>query len=709
MYMCGKNGVRIITGIVRHGLPLSAVLLILSACSSGGDSDTTGDTGNTGNTGNTNRSPIVIAGSSQAVLENTTVNLSGSASDPDQGDTLTYAWTQLSGQVVVINNADAASASFTAPDVAAGIPEALMFRLTVTDNGGLSTSGQVTITVSEPQANVTISGTLSYEFPPPNTAPVCDGLNFSAIETRPIRGATVQIIDAVTDAVLGSATASDIGGYSITVPGQTQVFVRVRAELKRVGAPSWDVEVRNNVVSAGDPNPPVRGARPLYVLDGADFDSGFADSSRNLTATTGWNIPSANYNGVRAAAPFSVLDTIFTAMQLVIGEEPQATFPPLDAFWSVGNNTAQGTGTLSESIDAGELGTSFFIDFQGNELFLLGMEGDDAEEFDDHVIVHEWGHYFESSFSRSDSIGGAHGPDDRLDPRVAFGEGFATALSGIALGDPNYCDTLWFQGDLRGFRINIEGGSSVSAGWWDEFSIIRLVYDLWDTVDDATDTGSIGFGPIYEVMVGDQAVTGAFTSIFSFAESLRSQNPGELAFIDAQLTAEGITAAGVDRWASTETSVPSGPNDPPAPLDVLPVYTTIVPDGSVTEICSNRQYEGVGVFGSTGNKLGEHRFVRMNIAVQRPYTFSIITTTDVTPEASDPDMHFFLNGQFQNQFIGNDLQGRSGDVNQEIFTTPNSLTPGEYVIDVWEWRYQDSTRPDTYPDRVCFDVSVTPS
>ncbi len=689
-----SDSLKFATGRVRRALLLSAVLLLATACNSGNSVDN-------GNQPPVNRVPSAAAGSDIIVVENTSVTLNGSASDPDPGDSLTFAWSQLSGLTVTLDNANMATASFMAPDVAEGSPAALTFQLTVTDTAGASSSDDVVVTVQNPQASVTISGKVNYEFPPAVSAPICRGLDFANFVVRPIRGATVQVIESGSNAVLGSMQASDTGDFSFTVPGQTDVFLRVRAELKQSGTQTWDVDVRNNVVDPSVPNPPPRSVRPLYVLDGTVFSSGALNSTRNLTAATGWDLGSASYTGVRAAAPFAILDAIYAAVRLIADEDLQASFPPLDAFWSPANNTANGSGSFEQNIDSGEIGTSFYL---SDELFLLGMEGDDAEEFDDHVVVHEWGHYFEDNFSRSDSIGGPHGPDDRLDPRVAFGEGFATALSGMVLDDPNYCDTLWFQGDLRGFRIDIEGSTSLFPAWFDELSVLRLLYDLWDTDNDGSDDGSVGFGAIYKVMTGDQAVTDAFTTIFSFAESIKAQNPAAVAFIDAQLTNEGITASNIDRWADSEVNKPQGA------LDVLPVYTTIVPDGSISEICSNRQYEAASNdFDSTGNKLSEHRFAKFTVGVQRPYRFSLVTTTSVTPEVSDPDMHFFLNGQFQNRFVGNTLQGRSGDANQEIFTTPVSLTPGVYVIDLWEWRYEDDTRPETYPNRVCFDVSITPS
>lgn len=131
-----------------------------------------------------------------------------------------------------------------------------------------------------PPANVTISGTVQYEFVPPE--PDCNGLNFNGTLTRPIRQATVQIINNATGAVIDEMPSNDAGDYVFTVDANTMVFLRVRAELKRTGAtPSWDVEVRDNTANTGSP----LGSRALYVLDGSAFSSGSSNMTRNLTAT----------------------------------------------------------------------------------------------------------------------------------------------------------------------------------------------------------------------------------------------------------------------------------------------------------------------------------------------------------------------------------------------------------------------------------------
>lgn len=658
---------------------LAAAALAACSSSSGGDGAAQ------------NNAPTANAGNDRTVVELSAVTLSGMGSDPDAGDSLSFSWSQTGGPPVTLNNASTADADFMAPDVAAGNPEVLSFRLTVTDSAGLSDTDDVSVTVQEPGAVVTISGVMEYEFPPPNAG--CDGLNFNNVQLRPIRRATVQALDDTGMTVLDSTVTDDFGNYSVTVNASTDIILRVRAELKKGGSPSWDVEVRNNVDTS--PSPPPLSQRPLYVMDSAVMDSGVIDQTVDLTATTGWDSGSESFTGPRVAAPFAVLDTIYSAIEFVADTDPGADFPPLDAFWSPDNTNVDG------DTDAGEIGTSFY---SGNQLFLLGKDGVDAEEFDDHVVVHEWGHYFEDNFSRSDSIGGAHGLSDLLDMRVAFGEGWATALSGMALDNPTYCDTLWFGGSLSGFMIDIEGHNSGTAGWYNEISVMRILYDLWDTVDDGADNSSIGFLPIYNTFVGPQVVTSAFTSIFSFATELKNVS-GQDAFIDALLMEQNIDT-GSDEFGDNESN-----DGPGTPEDVLPIYTDITL-GNTSQICVNSQFDS----GRDGNKLSEHRYLRLNLPASQVVTFTMTANPEPstpTPgfdctadpddpenhEHSDPDFTVWRNGQFM-------WFGFSCEPNSEVTTTGGSLPAGDYVIDINDFRHEDDESPGGYPEQVCFDFTA---
>ncbi len=87
--------------------------------------------------------PVAAAGDFE-VDPGAAVTLDGSgssgSSDPD-GDALTWAWSQMSGESVTLAGANAAQATFTAP----AEPGALAFRLTVADPGGLADNDEVTV------------------------------------------------------------------------------------------------------------------------------------------------------------------------------------------------------------------------------------------------------------------------------------------------------------------------------------------------------------------------------------------------------------------------------------------------------------------------------------------------------------------------------------------------------------------------------------
>ena len=94
-----------------------------------------------------NSPPAVEAGGDQTVAEGATVNLSGTATDADPGDTLTYEWTHDSALAITIAGSDSLSASFAAPDVAADTT--ITVTLTVSDGTvDVSDALQVTITDS---------------------------------------------------------------------------------------------------------------------------------------------------------------------------------------------------------------------------------------------------------------------------------------------------------------------------------------------------------------------------------------------------------------------------------------------------------------------------------------------------------------------------------------------------------------------------------
>jgi hypothetical protein len=373
----------------------------------------------------------------------------------------------------------------------------LLRRLILVSAGVLmlaSCGGGGSAAPAPPPANVTISGTVTYDQVPFGVA-LGSGLDFNNIQQRPVRRLTLQVMDAASPStVLTSTDTGDNGAYTVTVPSNTDVFLRVRAELTQTGTQSFEVRVSDNTQ-----------ANALYVLDGSNFHSGTTDSTRDLNAASGWSASSNSYSGARAAAPFAILDALFDAMALVLAADANAQLPLLDIYWSTNNRPS---GSINRPI--GDIGTTSFFPVPASNpgIYVLGLVNNDTDEFDRHVLVHEWGHYLENVLSRSDNIGGSHALGEQLDLRVAFGEGWGNALSAMGTSDPEYRDSF---GSSQGtdFGFNVEGRAGSNPGWYSEESVQEVLYDLFDADSDGVDSISLGFAPIYEVFVGAQKTTPA--------------------------------------------------------------------------------------------------------------------------------------------------------------------------------------------------------
>lgn len=476
-----------------------------------------------------------------------------------------------------------------------------------------------------PGSTVTVSGKITFDRIPFRSTPG-SGLNAGAPVESPARQVVVEVLNA-SNAVLASTVTNATGDYSLAVPTQTTVFVRAKAQMvKSDAAPTWSFSVRNNANSDA-----------LYVLDGSNFNSGTANSTRNLRATSGWG--GSSYTGTRAAAPFAILDSVYQAKELILTASASSVFPALDLFWSSANRTS----ITDFCPDTGDIGTSFYITGGPDEctpvgqvaagIYILGdFQGGngDTDEFDQHVIAHEFGHYIEDKFSRSDSIGGSHAGGQRLDLRLAFGEGWGNAYSAMALNDPLYRDSDAGVNDDGGF--NLESDSTTAEGWFSEFSVGELLWDIFDTTAEPGDNVALGFAPIYSVMIGPQVSSDALTSIFSFATALRAANAAASAAIVDLLSGESIS--GTDEFGAGESNAGGD-------ATVLPIYGTIALNTPLTGVCS-RSTSG----SEDSNKLGNRRFLRFVNDQSRIVT---IQAAGAAPNAqsvaaTDPDIYVHLRG-----------------------------------------------------------------
>lgn len=493
---------------------------------------------------------------------------------------------------------------------------------------------------------VTISGKITYDYVPHKNSGI--GLNYSAIEARPARGVSVELVGA-DDTLIAQTVTDTAGAYSLSANPDTQVKIRVRAQLLSSVGPSWNFTVRDNTSNGA-----------LYALVGSLASSGSVDSVRDLRAASGWN--GTSYSQTRAAAPFAILDTVYQGLMRLEAVANSQNFPPLTLYWSPNNRPADGDLAL------GEISTSFYDG--ANAIYLLGAENDDTDEYDPHVILHEWGHYIENQLSRSDTLGGDHPQNARLDLRLAFSEGFATAFAGMLLDDPWYKDASG-SAQSTGFVFDMSRTNYTVKGWYAEASNGSVAYNYY--AQAVNKNLAVVFNALTSVAYRD---TPSVTSIYSFAEALKAQAPAAVATLNSLLTGQNIF--GSDAYATGET------NDA-GRASILPLMPEIGLGTAVSRCSTN-------AFGTT-NTLGVYSFARLSLASAGSYKFTL-ERASATSTTTNPDIYIYQAGQ---------LVGRGIQSTADLEVVNLNLNAGQYRVEVVD----DKNRIDDIGNGdSCFNLTV---
>ena len=471
-----------------------------------------------------------------------------------------------------------------------------------------------------------ISGTVHYERVHAKHSGGSSLLDPSHITQETAKQVFVLAIDR-SENLIDSTFTDDQGKYTLSnIPSNNDIKIRVYAKMEKQN--KWNLKVIDN--SNND---------ALYGVEGRFSNSGFSNSVRNLTASA----------SDKSAPPFAILDSIYLAMNKVYAVDSNVNFPALKVNWSTNNVNS---GTYYDGVD---------------NIVLQGDQQGDSDEYDDHIVIHEWGHFFERSFSRADNIGGSHGSNEHLDIRVAFGEGFGNALSAIVTDDPLYFDTF----GSNGWNMNIERARHETPGWFSEASIQRILYDLYDSDNDGSDTLSLGFKPLYKTLVNGQRNSPAFTSIFSFINELKKANPNATSKID-KITANEDIATIEDSYGSNRVSnLEEGS---------LPLYRELTVDKTIGNICSLNHY-------GSYNKLANHKYVRFTINRNDTYPIQVKQSNG---KSSDPEFTLFKTSPFEDISINE--SGKAG-----IEQASLALTSGDYLLDIYD---------ANNIDKACFSVSV---
>jgi PKD repeat protein len=676
-------------------LILAPAMLALVAC--GGDGGGDGERPNVEPTA----SISVVPRCGQAPL---TVSFDASASRDLDGEIASFRW--IFG--------DGASATGPVVSHSYATPGTFGATLVVTDDEGAASTAMVDITaIAGPvPPSVTIGGMVTFERVPFSTNDN-KGLDYTRTFEAPARAVEVELVRSSDQATIQAVVTDSMGRYQFAAPTSTDVFVRARAQSRPAGAPpaqasTWNIRVLDNT-----------SANALYVLAGSSFHTCVVNHTRNLKATTGWGGEFAGvYTGPRAAAPFAILDSMYAAAQFVIAEGGgPVQWPALDVYWSVDNKPA-----VPWNPAIGDIETTLYRPLGQPAIpagvYVLGAAGSDTDEFDQHVLAHEFLHYLEDVLGRTDSVGGRHGLRERLDMRVAFSEGLADAFAAMVLDDPVYRDSVGtaqasdVSFDMESDPI-VEPDLTNAPGWYNEASVHRIAWDLFDPVsssDVPRDDVALGYAPMHAVLTGAMASGVPLTSLFGFITALKQQPNVPVAAVDARVEAEGragtslgIVSTGMNAYATTETH--SGVAASSAGL-VLPIYSPIGIGTGPVRLCTDAALDveadgGVVSVPGSYNKLGNRRFLRFSVpaAQTAAVRVSCSDTDDACRGTPVPDPDFVLS-RASDRVVARSI----GRIEEKAV----DLTAGDYVLEIYEYSHVDR-EATTRRGRTCMTVTIGPS
>ena len=509
-------------------------------------------------------------------------------------------------------------------------------------------------------SKVTISGKITFDHVPHNASQ--PGLDFNNISKFPARRVPVELLDGA-GTVLQSGITDAQGGYQFTVNPNTDVQIRAKARVSSSSGARWDFMVSDNTRT-----------NTLYALTGSLASSGInASQVRDLNASSGWG--GASYNGTRAAAPFAILSSLYDAALTLESADPDINLPRLEIRWSKNNLPLFG------NFASGQIGSSaYHKDIDGGVIYLLGHAANDTDEFDPHVITHEFGHFLEDKLARSDSVGGAHDLGDKLDARVAFSEGWANAFSAITSGASVYRDSM-AAGQNAGFSFDLENNDVANPGWFNEGTVGALIYDIYDSSSDGNDVITAGFAPLLDALAHPEHKTAdVFTTVYSYAAALKAGAGLAPSDLDDFLASQSITGQG---------QTGEGEQNSGEILTTLPVFKTLTLDGPAAQICS---VDDAGSY----NKLGNREFLTLNIAADGNYQINM-QTSDAGLDR-DPDFVIWKQGQ---EMYTADTAGQ----NAEVFT--GELSQGRYVLEAYDHENVMGSTADS--GDTCFNVVLTRS
>lgn len=518
----------------------SAALLFISGCSGGGSTTPSTPSSDT----------VSIAPSVKNVVAGGSVQFSA---------TLTLASGGVDNNALFIWQSDDTSiASVDAKGIVTGIKVGVA-TITAT-SGTITGSALIGVVASGPgAAALTLSGNAAYEDREFNAA------GFTGILTqKPIRNVEIEVVAIDGFKVIGTGVTNALGDFNLTVDNSANragVYLRVLSLTDP--AHNTQVKIQNN-------------ASEELLLSSV---SASIDDSASNPFTAVQNVLATS--AARIGGAFNILDVLLDTSAFIqtAGPCPSPNVgcipPKVTVYWEPGSK--EGT-FFNDGIDA--------ISVLGG-----GGFGGDTDEYDDVVIIHEYGHFILSKFSRDDSPGGDHNLfDNGQDIRLSWSEGWGNFLPFAVLNSPLYVDTI--PGGV-GISFNIEDYSTSQPGnplsasaiyTTNEIAVAGVLWDLLDGLDNGeSDSLDLTFTQIFQTVLNfpqtKPATMETFWTTFSVGASTAVFNPEFQAILLARQikllkdATEDVEVALTLNVSQQHTLYQSG-TDPSGDVDRIPFSVT---------------------------------------------------------------------------------------------------------------------------------------
>ncbi|MBF0244597.1 MAG: hypothetical protein HQL31_04935, partial [Planctomycetes bacterium] len=113
-----------------------------------------------------------------------------------------------------------------------------------------------------------------------------------------------------------------------------------------------------------------------------------------------------------------------------------------------------------------------------------GLSNHDPDEFDDDIILHEFGHYLIELLGRDDSQGGMHTVTDEYDLRLSWSEGLAHFISSAVRNNPGQIDALESNpGSTTTLASSFYIDDELHHDSGNEVAVANFLWNLW--LDDS--------------------------------------------------------------------------------------------------------------------------------------------------------------------------------------------------------------------------------